>query len=217
MLDSCSIDRLRCVAIATCLALCLAEASYGGETVIRNDSVADFGNVAIQVGFAADERAAVWLTATCTGNLTAVQVLWLSLAGGQPPVLGQGVRISQAGSFPTPGTTIVNLPGPQMIDGFYNEFPVPVPIPMVVGATVVVDFQFLDPPSVVGPSVVTDIDGCQAGRNAILAIPPGSWFSSCALGLSGDFAIRGVLDCATPFFADGFETGDTTSWSMTVP
>jgi len=50
--------------------------------VLRNDSIEDFSNVAIQAGFVANERAAAWLTSSCEGNLTAVQVLWMSVTGG---------------------------------------------------------------------------------------------------------------------------------------
>jgi len=202
--------------LAGSLAL-LAAGPAGAQTVIQNDSVIDFGNVAIQAGFVADERAAAWLTATCEGDLIAVRVLWLSLLGGQPDVLGQAVTISEPGTFPVPGAVLRELLGPVMQDGFFNEFPVVPGIPMTIGQRVVVDFQFLFDPNPLGPSVVTDVDGCQAGSNGIFAIPPSAWFNACALGVSGDIAIRGVLDCELPIFYDGFESGDLGGWSSTVP
>jgi hypothetical protein len=70
-----------------------------------------------------------------------------------------------------------------------------------------------------GPSVVTDNDGCQAGKNGIFAIP-GGWFSSCVLGVSGDFVIRAVVDCEAEvdsIFSDGFESGNTSAWSSAEP
>ncbi len=185
---------------------------------LKNDSVVDFGQVAIEVGFAADERAAAWLTSTCNGNLTAVRILWLSTTGGSGDTLGQEIRVYAAGTFPNPGATLATLVGPQMTDGAFNEFPIVPPIAVTTGETVVVDFQFLDPPPGTGPSIVADIDGCQPGKNGILAIPPGSWFSACALGVSGDFAIRAVVDCGLiPIFADGFESGDTSAWDVVQP
>jgi hypothetical protein len=202
--------------IAALLALSLAGVAAGGETVIQNDTVVDFGNVAIQVGFVEDERAAAWLVATCDGNLTAVRVLWLSFLGGQPDVLGQAITISEFGTFPTPGPVLRQLLGPIMQDGFFNEFPIIPPIPMTVGDQVVVDFQFLSDPNPLGPSVVTDVNGCIGGRNGIFAIPPSAWFDGCALGLSGDIAIRGVLDCVLPLFVGDFETGDFSGWSSVV-
>jgi hypothetical protein len=204
--------------LAACLALAPAAARAGAPTVIQNDSVTDFDEVAIQVGFVEDERAAAWLTATCDGDLTAVQVLWLSLLGGQPDTLGQAIEIWQPGSFPVPGTRIRELLGPLMVDGFFNQFPVVPPVAMTTGQTLVVGFQFLSDPPALGPSVVTDTDGCQAGRNGIFAIPPSGWFNACALGVSGDFAIRGVVDCGVSIiFEDGFESGDTSAWSAVVP
>lgn len=213
-------DRLAAALAATLaagLVLLTPAAAVAGETVIQNDSIIDFGNVAIQVGFAADEEATAWLTATCTGDLTHMRILWLSFLGGQPDVLHQAIRVWQPGAFPTPGPLDVDLLGPVMVDGFFNEFPLIPPIPVNQGDTVVLGFQFLNAPPSLGPSLVTDTDGCQSGRNGIFAIPPSGWFDACALGVSGDFAIRGVLDCPTPIFTDGFEGGDTSAWSSTTP
>ena len=200
--------------------LLVSAAARAGETTIQNDSVTDFDQAAIQVGFVEDERAAAWLTATCNGNLTHVQILWLSITGGSGGTLGQAVEVWQPGAFPVPGTLVRELVGPVLTDGFFNELPIVPVLPMTIGQVVVVSFQFLDPPPGTGPSVVTDVGGCQAGKNGIFAflpmLPP-AWYNACALGVSGDFAIRGVLDCQTPIFNDGFESGDSSEWSVTDP
>ncbi len=185
--------------------------------VLQNDSIVDSSPVAILPGFAANERAAAWLTATCDGNLTAVQVLWMSTTGGSGQTLGDSITISAAGSFPDPGNQLIKLVAPELNDGFFNEFTVVPPVPMITGATVVVDFRFFEAPPLSGPSLVTDIDGCQASKNGLFAIPPSFWFDACGFGLSGDFAIRAVLDCPEIVFKDGFESGDTTAWSSQIP
>lgn len=185
--------------------------------VLKNDSIEDFSNVTIQAGFVANERAAAWLTPTCEGNLTAVQVLWMSVTGGSGQTLGDSITISELGAFPTPGPQLATLPAPALNDGFFNEYPVVPPIPVMTGETLVVDFRFFEAPPVTGPSLVTDIDGCQAVKNGIYAIPPGFWFDACALGVGGDFAIRAVVDCPEILFKDGFESGDTAAWSSQIP
>jgi hypothetical protein len=206
---------------ATFVTLSLALPGTGrlaaGTVELKNDSVVDFGQVAIQSGFVAGELGSAWLTSTCTGDLTAVRILWLSASGGTPSVLHEAIRINQAGSFPTPGPLIREMLGPVMQDGGFNEFQVVPPIPVNSGETVVVSFLFLVSPTPGnGPSLCNDTDGCQAGRNGIFANPPGAWFSACALGVSGDFAIRAVVDCSdNGIFADGFESGDTGEWSST--
>ncbi len=189
------------------------------QTIVQNDTIVDFGQAAIQAGFVAQEMAGAWLTSPCDGSVTAVRIIWLSLTGGAPNTLGEWVRVFEEGSFPVPGAILADLPGPVMTDGFANEFILPAPIAVSNGQTFVVGFKFLTAPPAVGPSLVTDTDGCQAGRNGIFAIPPNLWFSSCTLGVTGDFGIRAVVTCgaAGPFFADGFESGDTSSWSATVP
>ncbi|MGB5162639.1 MAG: hypothetical protein WBP10_04705 [Thermoanaerobaculia bacterium] len=185
--------------------------------VLKNDSVVDFSQVAIQAGFVANERAAAWLTSTCNGTLTAVQVLWMSTTGGSGQTLGDSITISEAGTFPNPGSQIAQLVGPALNDGFFNEFPVVPEIPITIGETVVVDFRFFEAPPSSGPSVVTDQDGCQASKNGIFAIPPSLWLDSCILGVGGDFAIRAVVQCTGVIFEDGFESGDSAAWSSQIP
>ncbi len=197
------------------------------ETTVKNDSVSDFEQVAIQAGFAANERAAVWLTSPCDGKLVAVQILWRSLFGGTGDTLGESILIQEAGTFPTPGTTLSTLSGPLLTDGFLNEYrfldqggTVPLSVPLALDQVFVVSFRFLTATPGLGPSLVTDVDGCQAGKNAIFAIPPSTWFSACSLGVSGDFVMRAVVDCSVveeEIFSDDFETGDTSLWTVTVP
>lgn len=222
--------RTRLVPASLVLGLALlhwtARPGWAAEVTVQNDSATDFSQVAIQAGFAANEQAAAWLTSPCEGDIVAVQVFWRSLFGGAPDTLGNAILVSQAGAFPVPGTLLANLSGPLMQDGFLNEFrfldedqTVPLLVPVTQGQVFVVSFQFLDPPGASGPSVVTDVSGCQAGKNGIFAIPPSAWFNACSLGVSGDFVIRAVVDCAeenTLIFADGFESGDTSEWTVTV-
>lgn len=219
--------RLR-VAALTAVALLVGVLPAGAaEMTVQNDSVTDFAQVAIQAGFAANEQAAAWLTSPCDGNIVAVQVFWRSQLGGAAQVIGDSIRIHDGGAFPIPGTLRETLSGPLMNDGFLNEFrfldqegTIPLVVPVLSGAVFVVSFRFGEAPPLTGPSVVTDTNGCQAGRNGLFAIPPSIWFSSCALGVSGDFVIRAVVDCAIAdplIFEDDFETGDTSAWSLTVP
>lgn len=193
------------------------------EMTVQNDSVVNFSQVSIQAGFADQERAAAWLTSPCAGDIVAVQVLWLSVLGGAADTLGESITISEAGVFPVPGAPLAVLSGPLLTDGFFNEYrfldemgTIPIQVPVALDEIFVVDFRFFDSPPLLGPSVVTDIGGCQAGRNGIFAIPPSTWFSACSLGVTGDFAIRAVVDCVEsgPIFDDGFESGDTSAWSL---
>jgi hypothetical protein len=214
--------------ILTSLLVFSAPALLAQEQTVQNDSVTDFSQVAIQVGFVQDERAAAWLTSPCNGDIVAVQIFWASFLGGAPTTIGHSITISEAATFPTPGVPLELLPAPLLTDGFLNEYrfldknsTVPLEVPVAQGQTFVVSFQFEDTPPPLGPSVTTDTNGCQAGRNGIFAIPPSQWFSACALGVSGDFVIRAVVSCDVvdqmPIFLDGFESGDTTAWTAAVP
>jgi len=182
--------------------LTLVAPAAAEEVTVQNDSASGGGMVAIQAGFIAHEQAAAWLTSPCDGSIVAVQILWLSQSGQAPPSLEEAIRIRQAGTFPVPGPVLALLEAPVMTDGFLNEFryldeaqTIPIDVPVSAGQTFVVAFEFANTPGLDGASVCTDVDGCQTGRNSIYAIP-GGWLNACALGVSGDFVIRAVVDCA---------------------
>ncbi len=190
-----------CGALAALLAVAAPRPTRGVEVVVQNDSLLPGGTGNIQAGFDPGESAAVWLTSPCDGTIVAVQVFWRSLFGGASPSLEDNIIIHNAGTFPVPGAVLAFLEGPLMTDGVLNEFryldennTVPINVPVVRNQVFVVAFTFYNDPSpLFGPSVVTDT-GCQAGKNSIFANGIG-WVNSCALGVTGDFVIRAVVDC----------------------
>ncbi len=172
------------------------------EVTVQNDSITKLSEGAIQAGFVSGESAAAWLDSPCDGTIVAVQVFWRSLVGGAPQTIEDSIEIFDNGAFPIPGTLLETINAPVMTDGVFNEFRflddqmvIPLQVPVTQNQRFVVSFTFAEGPQASGPSVITDADGCQAGRNGLFAIPPGAWFSSCLLGLSGDFAIRAVIEC----------------------
>lgn len=196
------------------LALALVPSARAEEVVVQNDSVDAGDLVAIQVGFIAGESAAAWLTSPCDGTIVAVQVFWQSFFGNAAPSLEDSITIYESGAFPSPGAVLEILEGPLMIDGKINEFrfvdknqQIPLSVPVSKGEVVVVSFTFADTPPPLGPSVVTDIDGCQTPKNALFAIPPG-WINPCPLGIAGDFFIRAVVDCGAGLGACCLPDGD---------
>ena len=192
-------------ALTLTLAAAVPWPTLATEITIKNDSLDNGSTAVIQSGFVAGERAAAWLTTPCAGNIVAVQVFWASISGGTPDSLEDSITVFAAGTFPVPGATLDQILGPVMVDGYLNEFrykdqlqTIPLSIPVTAGQTFVVVFEFLNSPDPGnGPSVTTDSNGCQPGKNGLFAIPPGSWFNSCALSLSGDFVIRAVVDGPT--------------------
>ena len=197
---------IRTTSIIVCAALAaFSNRAWPAEITVRNDSLNDFGTAVIVSGFTANERAASWLTTPCAGNVRAVQIFWRSQSGATAPIFGERIDILRAGTFPIPGVAAQSILGPVLSDGVLNEYrfldennTVPVFVPVIQNETFVVSLDFDTAPPPVGPSVVRDVDGCQAGRNAIYAeLGPGSfvWFSSCMLGVAGDWVIRAVVDC----------------------
>ncbi len=172
------------------------------EVSVQNDSLVDGGTVAICPCFAAGEEAAVWLTSPCDGNIVAIQIFWRSLSGASAQSLQDEIIVYEAGNFPNPGAVKDSFSGPVLTDGGLNEYrykdenqTIPISIPVTAGEEFVVSLKFLtsnhtDPTL---PSIVSD-SGCQGGKNTV-KVNGSTWTNSCALGVSGDWVIRAVIDC----------------------
>lgn len=191
-----------------CAVMGLALASAGSlsladEVTVQNDTLQAGGNAAICPCFAGGEEAAVWLTSPCDGNIVAIQIFWRSLLGGQNPSLEDEIIIYSGGTFPNPGPVKDSFLGPALQDGGLNEFrfedenqTIPISVPVSAGEEFVVSLKFFNSnntdPSL--PSIVSDANGCQPGKNAV-KVNGAFWASACALGVSGDWVIRAVIEC----------------------
>jgi hypothetical protein len=129
-----------------------------------------------------------------------VGIGWGSLYGGTPQSLEQAIHIYSAG-LPNPGTPIATLLGPVLNDGFINEFNLePLPGDIIVNSgpfTVTLEFLNSNAGNPFAPSMVHDGNGCQGGKNVVLA-SPGGWNDACLLGVTGDwivYAIYRQVDC----------------------
>lgn len=179
--------------------------ALGEEIVVKNDSVVDFGQAYIVGDFIAGEHAGARLTSPCDGVIVAVQILWLEGTPGHPQSLEEAIHIFDGGGFPTPGSELEILEGPVMTPGYLNEFryldeaqTLLLNVPVTAGQNFYITLEFANPTDVGngGPSVVRDVDGCQAGRNVLYGnIGAGwQWYNFCVF-LGGDLAIRAVIDC----------------------
>ncbi len=223
-------------------AFALATALFGTgvgavEQTVQNDSLGNGDTGVLVYGFAANEAAASWLTSPCAGTLRAVQVFWRSPSGTQAQEIHDSVTVYRAGTFPNPGAMAAEIAGPVLSDGVLNEWryldennTIPLAVSLAANERFVVSFAFFDPPITnSSPTVVRDTNGIQSGRNALLADIGGTlmWFDSATLGLTGDWVIRGVVDCpAGPQTADlsvgmtanpqAYTPGGTLVYSVTV-
>ena len=119
--------------------------------------------------------------------------------------LEDSITIFDGGAFPVPGSQLEKLSAPVLTDGVLNEYrfldenqTIPISVPVTQGQVFVVSLRFFNPnntnPSL--PSIVFDNDGCQSSSNAVFVTGVGGgWTDACALGVSGDWMIRAVVDC----------------------
>lgn len=182
------------------------------EETVQNDSLIDGNSGTTCHCFVPGESAAAWLTSPCDGAIVAVQIFWRSQFGGGPSTTETGISIFGDGEFPEPGAVLVNqdnspavITSPTLSDGTLNEFryldgakTIPLGVPIASGATFVVSLEVVNQSSgdIFAPTFVYDLDGCQANRNAV-NVMPGGWIDACAVGVTGDWMIRAVVECGS--------------------
>lgn len=201
----------------------LVVAAPGGAAIkeLANDSFAGMGSVSCQVGFIEGESAAVKLTADPGDYPYQIRKVRMLVC----PASTAGFVILRISEDNT-GTV---LPGPVLYeeivqvtgaDDALNEIDLTTSNITIPSGSVRVELEwFQNSP----PGVAHDLDGFVANTNYIYAWidPPGfwSWFYADQLGVVGDWIIRMEIETGaeTPIFADGFESGDTLEWTLTVP
>lgn len=144
--------------------------------------------------FAAGEEGGAVFTAPALHypiEILRVGIGWGSQYGGTGYTLEQSIHIYSAG-LPNPGTPVFSLDGPQLLDGYVNEFdlePLPGEIVIASGAfTVTLEFMNDNAGIPSAPSMIHDGNGCQAGKNVVYAVP-GIWYDACILGVTGDWVV----------------------------
>lgn len=191
------------------LGACIAAPARAVEVTVQNDTAPPDTPCNC---FIPGESAAAWLTASCTGDVVAVQARWRSVVGGAPQQLEQSLSVLAPGTFPTPGAPLLSqggnpavVVGPTLTDGIVNEFrfldppsnTLPLRVPVTSGQGFVVSLTYFNQSSGGAPflpDLVFDSDGCQGGTNAV-DVMPGGWNDACPLGVTGDWALRAVVDC----------------------
>lgn len=120
-----------------------------------------------------------------------IAIGWGSQFGGNPAQLEQAIHL-YAGGLPNPGAPQFSLVGPQLVDGVINVFDISaIPGNKIINAgpfSISLEFFNQNAGNIFAPSVVHDGNGCQPGRNLVLAIP-GGWADACVLGVTGDWVM----------------------------
>ncbi len=132
-----------------------------------------------------------------------VGVGWGSQLGGAALQTENAIHIYGA-VLPDPGAPLFTLTGPQLNDGFVNEFDLSTQggPALVNSGPFMVSLEFAND-NVGSPflaSTIMDANGCQPGRNAVKAVP-GGWRDGCIAGLSGDWVMHIVYrstECEVP-------------------
>jgi hypothetical protein len=188
------------------------------EKTLQNDSFTGIGDLVCVPGFAVEEIGAARFTAAPSDYPFTVERVQVLLCPDGPPVDLVLKIWSDDGSSVNPGTLLwEEIVTFTPSTAFLNEVDLSLDDVTIASGSVRVGIEFLFAGS--PPGLARDLDGITPQANFVYAIPPGSWYFAEQLGVSGDWILRVVIDAneAPPIFADGFEAGDTSSWSTTVP
>lgn len=191
-------------------------ASEAAIKELANDSFVGVGSVACQIGFLEGESAAVKLTADPGDYPYQIRKARMLIC----PASTSGFVILRIYEDNT-GTV---LPGPLLYeeivqvtgsDAALNEVDLTLAAIVIPSGSVRVELEWFQSSP---PGLANDLDGFVPNANYIFAVP-GGWFYANQLGVLGDWIIRLEIetDAETPIFADDFETGGTTLWSVTSP
>lgn len=211
--------RLAVVALVGAITLCTPASAI--ERVLQNDSFAGSGTVICVTGqsFAEGEMAAARFTPAPTDYpFQLLRVLILACPNGAQSDLVVKVW-EDDGISADPGALrheeIYTLYGS---DTALNEIDLSSLDIIITEGSVRVGIEYFFGAATTG--IASDIDGHVVPQpNFIYAIPPSAWVPADSLGVNGDWILRAVIDAneSPPLFADGFESGDTSAWSATVP
>jgi len=128
-----------------------------------------------------------------------VGIGWGSQFGGTGTQLEDSINLFEGG-LPDPGAPAFTFNGPQLTDGFINEFDLTTQggDRTINSSPFTVTLRFLNDSTLFGPSVVHDNNGCQAGKNIVFDKTQNRWVDGCTLGIGGDwvfFVVYRKLDC----------------------
>jgi hypothetical protein len=188
------------------------------EKTLQNDSFTGVGDLVCIPGFAVEEIGAARFTAAPSDYPFTVERVQVLLCPDGPPV-DLVVKVwNDDGSSVNPGTLLWDeIVTFTPSTSFLNEVDLSLDDITIASGSVRVGIEFFFAGS--PPGLARDLDGIHAQANFIYAVPPGDWYFSQQLGVTGDWILRLVIDAneVAPLFEDGFESGDTSSWSATVP
>ena len=205
-------------AVALVLATLPGAAALAVEMTLANDSFTGVGDLMCIPGFAVEEIGAARFSPPPGSYPFTVERIQVLLCPDGPPVdLVVKIWRDDGTSLP-PGTLLwEEIVTFTPSTSYFNELDLSLDDITITAGSVRVGIEFLFAGS--PPGLARDLDGITPQTNFVFAVPPGAWYFSEQWGVSGDWILRVVIDAnsAPPLFADGFESGDTGSWSATVP
>jgi hypothetical protein len=204
------------IGVAVMVLMLGAAPCSGAEIILQNDGFVPPGELVCIPGFDVGEIGAARFEATPQDypfTLERIQVIICP----DGPAANLVVKVWQDdGSSVAPGDLLhedIYTLTPSSV--YFNEIDISDQNIVVASGWVRVGIEFFFFPS--PPGLARDMDGITGGVNFVYALP-GIWYYSEQLGVEGDWIIRLVVDSSSPMpFVDGFESGDTSAWSSTVP
>lgn len=181
--------------------LALSPAVAAQEKELKIDSATDGSTVAVQLGFGVGETGAVVLSADPGDYPVTLKNLQVFIEKSPLfPDTSMTVELlvwdtaTISGSTPSLGSAVYTSPNLSLGAGLFNEWDIEflniqMTGPFTVGCRIISSGGGF---GLTSPSMVTDTDGCQNGKNWVRQTN-GVWANLCAFGVSGDLVIRSTV------------------------
>jgi len=175
----------------------VAGAAVGSSTTLQNEVLVDGAAGVIQQGFIAGDIGAAVLQADPGDypiNLCTVLVL-IADSSGIPlnTVRDYVITIYDNGAV-DPGTPVFTSAPITLGANLFTEIDVSAEDIVIPSGPFTVGARPVSGSMPAEPNLVTDVTGCQTGKNRIFDTFTQTWFDGCTLGISGQLAIRATVE-----------------------
>jgi hypothetical protein len=181
--------------------LAVSPAAASQEKELKNDSATGGASVALQLGFIEGETGAAVLAADPGDYPVTIKNIQVFI--DKTPLFPDNSMTVEllvwdtdtiSGTSPSLASAVYTSPNLQFGAGFLNEWDIEF-LGIQVNGPFTVGCRIIDSGGGLGltsPSMVTDTDGCQGGKNWVRQTN-GVWANLCGFGVSGDLLIRSTV------------------------
>lgn len=185
------------IALTVALSVLLsASPSLGGQRVLQNETLDSGAEGTIQLGFIAGDIGAAVLEANANEYPITLQTIQVLIADetGIPGAFRDYTLTVYTNGNVNPGAPVHTVGPLPLAANAITEIDISAQNIVINSGKFTIGASPSSGPSPASPNLITSTGGCVSGLNRIRDVNSGLWFDGCILGISGQLAIRCVVD-----------------------